>query len=126
MRRLLYYALHWVGEKSKRSIDRIVSEAMEIDIGMMRAVEALRSTAAISAISQFIPTGAEYLMLLNLDAHWKDLSGMGMVAKARFMKTMEKLVIPKSAKVSALTAPDPSQTTDDAVNYARMERRLSW
>ena len=121
VRRLLYYALHWVGEKSKRSIDRIVSEAMEVDISVTRVLEELRSTSAIAALSQFIPNGIEFLMLLEVDAHWKDKSGEGTVAKARFKKAIEGLVIPKSARVSALTAVDPSQIGEEPASIARLE-----
>ena len=46
VRRLLYYALHWVGDKQKRSIDRIWSDAMNNDLNVTKILEGIRSKSA--------------------------------------------------------------------------------
>ena len=79
-RRMLYFMQRWQGGRSRRSVDRSLEDVIKNDELVVKAYDGIRTTSTLSSVYQFIPTGAELLVALDLNTYWRDNSAEGIVA----------------------------------------------
>ena len=118
-RKLLYFMLQWLGGKPRRSIDRTVGDVLKDDETIASMYEDVRTTSTMSAITQFIPTGAELLVMMDLDKRWVDNTSGGMNAKRAMKEAFSALSVPESAMAAVLTGGEPNILTEESASVAR-------
>ena len=118
-RRWLCFMLHWQGGMSRRSVDRSLEDIIKNDELIVKAYDGIRSAPTMSTIYQFIPSGSELLVALDLNTLWRDTTAKGMDGRLAMLNAFQALSTPDSAKVSALSGSDPSIVTEEAAMLAR-------
>ena len=118
-RRMLYFMQHWQGGRSRRSVDRSMEDVFKKDELVVKAYEGIRTTSTLSGVYQFIPSGAELLVAMNLDTYWKDDSAEGRFDKGTLLDILRRLSVPDCVQVSALSETDPNIVCDKAASLAR-------
>ena len=107
-RRMLYFMQQWQGGRSRRSVDRSLEDVFKKDELVVKAYEGIRTTSTLSGIYQFIPSGAELLVAMDLDTYWQDDSSVGRLDRKDMINTLKKLSVPDCIQVSVLSETDPN------------------
>ena len=118
-RRMLYFMQQWQGGRSRRSVDRSLEDVFKKDELVVKAYESIRTTSTLSGIYQFIPSGAELLVAIQLDNYWQDDTSVGRLDRKDMINTLRKLSVPDCIQVSALSETDPNVVCDNAASLAR-------
>ena len=99
------FMLHWQGGMSRRSVDRSLEDVIKNDELIVKACDGIRSAPTMSTIFQFIPSGSELLVALDLNTLWRDTTAKGMDGRVAMLNAFQELSTPDSAKVMPLPGP---------------------